>query len=95
MQLSITSIKKVLSTFLHRYNLVLFVVIVVGGLSGAIFLLNSVLITSDNTNGYTSQINKISFDADTIEKLKKLKTSGEATNKLNLSNGQRINPFVE
>ena len=95
MQISIASIKQVFAKFLRRYHVILFVVVVVGGLSGAIFLLNNVLILSDQSNDYTSQINKTTFDADTIKKLKMLKTSGEQTSKLDLSGGRRINPFIE
>lgn len=95
MQISLVSIKKGITKLLQRYHVILFVVVVMGGLSAAIFLLNKVLIASDDAGGYASQLNKESFDTDTIEKLKRLRASDEQTIKLDLQNGKRINPFVE
>lgn len=95
MQISLTSIKKNITKLLHRYHFILFVIVVMGGLSGAIFLLNNVLVVSDDAGGYTSQLNKESFDTETIEKLKELRASDEQTAKLDFQNGKRIDPFVE
>lgn len=95
MQISLTSIKKNIVKLLHRYHLILSIIIIMGGLSGAIFLLNRVLILSDDAGDYTSQLNKDSFDTNTIEKLKELRASDEQTVKLDFQNGKRIDPFVE
>lgn len=80
--------------FVRRFNLVIFIVIVVIILSIAVLLLYGVVEKAsgtdiDNTPGDTSY-----FDQETIDRLDKLKTSDQPSTPLDLSKG-RINPFSE
>ncbi len=95
LNLSLTSMKKMIITFLHRFHIVLFVVFVLGGLAIAIFILNNIIIRSGTSDGYTSQTNNASFDQATIKRIEDLKTRDQAGgDQLDLSKG-RTNPFVE
>lgn len=91
--ISFTSIKKFIVNTLHRYHLVLFVVIVLGGLAVIVFYLNNILVISSQSDGYTSASNNSSFDQTTIERIKQLRTTNETDSQLDL--GGRSNPFVE
>ncbi|MEP6710290.1 MAG: hypothetical protein ABJA64_01050, partial [Candidatus Saccharibacteria bacterium] len=82
-----------ISNFIGRYHIVIFVVFSLGGLAIALSYLNQVINTSLDANGYTSTANSVSFDDATIGKLRALKTTGETTEKLQMSG--RTNPFVE
>ncbi len=86
-------IKKAIAKFLRRFHVVIFVIVVLGGLAIIIFLLNSVIVTSTQANGYTPDINNSSFDKATIKKIENLQTTGQS-NQLTLPPG-RTNPFVE
>lgn len=77
-----------------RYHLTLFIVVLVGGLSTAVLMLNEILMQSSDTNGYTSSLNNSGFDQATIDRLKQLKSSSEASTDLTLPAG-RVNPFAE
>ena len=77
-----------------RYHLTLFVVVLVGGLSTAVLMLNEILKQSSNPNGYTSSLNISSFDQTTIDRVQQLKSSNEASTGFTLPAG-RINPFAE
>jgi hypothetical protein len=90
---SFTPIKRFIVTTLHRYHIILFAVIILGGLAVIVFYLNNVLILSGQSDGYTSQSNNSSFDQTTIERIKQLRTTSETDNQLDLSG--RSNPFVE
>jgi ABC-type bacteriocin/lantibiotic exporter with double-glycine peptidase domain len=93
--LSLTSVKKGIIAFLHRFHIILFVVVVLGGLAIAILMLNNVIVKSATSDGYTSQTNNASFDQPTIKRIEDLKTRDQAgSDQLDLSKG-RTNPFVE
>lgn len=93
--LSLTSVKKAIITFLHRFHIILFVIVVLGGLAVAILMLNNVVVRSATSDGYTSQTNNASFDQATIKRIEDLKTRDQAgSDQLDLSKG-RSNPFVE
>ena len=87
--LSITQLKEFISRFLHRFHVILFVVLVVGGLSLVTAFLNQAITkpSSDVTDS-TEQ----PFDKETMEKINNLHTTNEQTS-LNPPNG-RINPFL-
>jgi len=99
----INPIKSIGSLF-KRYNLVLFIVIVVCGLIYAILMLTNILIepatdsaqTSATTISGTDSINNSAtvFDQKTIDNLNKLKTSAKNTGDQALPTG-RVNPFSE
>lgn len=90
---SLRGVKSSMSHFFKRFHFVIFFVTSVGGLAACIFLLNGVIVMSDQPNGYTSSTNDTSFDTVTVERLRKLKQAGQSTDKLDLSG--RINPFAE
>lgn len=91
--ISPASIKKFIVSSLHRYHVVLFVIIVLGGLAIMVFFLNLVLIRSSESDGYTSSSNNASFDQQTIDRIKDLKKADDSSSQLDLSG--RSNPFVE
>ncbi|QQG51040.1 MAG: hypothetical protein HZB75_00830 [Candidatus Saccharibacteria bacterium] len=93
MNISLDSIKKMFATFLHRFHVIIFVVIVLGGVAAAIFVLNNIVVLSSDTSEYT-QTTGATFDQETIERVKNLKTSDQSGDDLDLSKG-RVNPFVE
>lgn len=93
LNLSLQSIKKTAVALLHRFHVVLFVIIILGGLAVVILLLNSVVVRSGQSDGYTPDNSSTTFDQATIKKIQELKTSGQSTSQL--PTGVRTNPFVE
>jgi hypothetical protein len=90
--ISLNELPKQLSRLLHRYHVVTFTLIVLGGMAVAIFLLNNILQTSSQPaqgSGISS-----SFDTDTINRVNELKSSTDAPQNMSFPTG-RINPFVE
>ncbi|MFI5212422.1 MAG: hypothetical protein ACHQTE_00485, partial [Candidatus Saccharimonadales bacterium] len=61
MDISLITIKKIIIRFLQRYHIIIFVVIVLGGLVGAILLLNNTINQSGESNGYISTTNNTQF----------------------------------
>lgn len=94
MNLSLDPIKKAIFTFFRRFHIMIFVLIVLGGASVVVFLLNGIIVRSGDTSGYTSTVNDTSFDQATIKRIEELKTRGQNNGELDLSDG-RTNPFVE
>jgi hypothetical protein len=80
-----------LSHLLHRFHVVLFALIAVGGLSAATFLLNQTLSSSSVTNNTKTSP---AFDTATMERVKKLNKTTNETKPLELPAG-RINPFIK
>ena len=78
----------------QRYNLTIFIVVLTGGLATAVLLLNATLQEASDTTNYTSTLDSATFDQATIDRVKQLHTSSEATGELLLPEG-RINPFSE
>lgn len=87
------AIKKQFNKFLHRFHVVLFVIIVVGGSAVVVFMLNRVVVRSGESDGYTPNTNNATFDQATIKRIEELKTRDQ--NAPNTLPGGRINPFVE
>ena len=79
--------------FLRRFHIVLFVIVVLGGLAIVILLLNNAIVASTQSNGYTPNTNNGNFDQATIKKIQDLQTTGQS-DQLTLPPG-RTNPFVE
>ncbi len=79
---------------LHRFHMLIFFVTLVGGLSAAILMLNSVVLRSGKSADSSLNNAKSSFDQATINRIKKLKTSSEPGTPLDFSQG-RISPFSE
>jgi hypothetical protein len=90
MQLSTSQLKNSLFHFLHRYHVLIFVLVVVGGLSVATFLINQAINTPTDTS---TQSSNETFDKDTIQKVEKLRKPNEEPAPLELPAG-RINPFI-
>lgn len=94
MEISLASIKKGFTHFIGRFHVVIFVIVVLGGLTVIIFLLNNVILTSSDSTGYTPTGVSADFDQTTIDRIEQLKTRTETSGQLDLSKG-RTNPFVE
>lgn len=89
--LSLSTAKTATITFLHRFHLVLFVVIVIGSLAYAILSVSRVL--EESSKNDLSQAPSSQFDTKTIDRVNQLHTSSETSN-FTLPSG-RTNPFVE
>ena len=94
MEISLASLKKIFGRFLGRFHIVIFAVVILGGLSVVILLLHSIITTSNDPSGYTPNGISSSFDNATINRIEQLKTRTEGSGDLNLPPG-RTNPFVE
>ncbi len=79
---------QVASHFLYRYHIVLFVLIVIGSLAIATFLLNSAMSPAPISSPETSKTS--SFDTKTMDKIDALRTTSTP---LVLPTGKRTNPF--
>ncbi len=76
-----------------RYNLTIFIVVLVTGLSTAVIMLNDTLQKASDTSGYTSTLDSTTFDQATIDRVKQLHTSSETVDTSLPTT--RINPFNE
>lgn len=92
--LSLDTIKTGLFSFLHRFHVVIFVILVLGGVAASVFTLNLIIIRSGDTSDAPSGTSGATFDQDTIKRIDELKTRNQSTDALDLSKG-RTNPFVE
>ena len=89
MKFDLSEVTRVISRFLHRFHVTLFVVLVVGGLSVATLLLNKAITAqASNPNGPTEE----AFDENTMTRIKNLRTTDEQTN-LVLPDTGRTDPF--
>ena len=81
--------------FLFKYNLVIFIVIIVVGLSVAVLDLSYILqLPYNTTDSITESSSTINFDQTTISNIEKLKSSNENNSVPALPSG-RNNPFSE
>lgn len=95
MDISFNFIKNSLGTFMRRFHVTIFVILVIGGLVVVVLLLNNVIIRSSEQGNYIPPSSApSSFDQQTIDKIEQLKSRTDASTPLDLSKG-RINPFVE
>lgn len=92
LNLSPAIITSALATFLRRYHIVIFTVIVIGSLAVAVYLVNNVIAASSIPS--EQDTNSSGFDQKTIDALGQLSTSDDPS-PLELPTNQRINPFVE
>jgi hypothetical protein len=88
------AIKQAVYQFIHRFHVVIFVVVALGGLAASVFILNTIIVTSGDTRQFLSQNARSDFDQDTIKKIKELKTRDQNGDTFTLPPG-RTNPFVE
>ncbi len=84
---------RLFTSFLRRFHLLLFFIVVVGCLSIAVILINTTLAES-TPEGYTSPIGTGAIDEQTLTRLQSLHTSSEPSGTPPLPDG-RINPFAE
>lgn len=85
---------KPISHLFKQYHLTIFIVFVAAGLGYAVFTFTNLLGESSIDPSYTSPIGAGSIDQATLERIKILHTSDEATPPLDAPSG-RINPFSE
>lgn len=90
--ISLTTIGSKLGVFFHRYGVFVFFLVIASGLITALILLNVVISKTDDPEGYVSDVNNITFDKQTIEKVEALRRSDQETKKID-SSGARLLPF--
>lgn len=90
--ISLNDLPKQLSRFFHRYHVVTFSLIVLGGMAVAVFLLNNILQASAQPDEGTTT--SAAFDKATIDRIDKLKTRSDSPEPMSFPTG-RVNPFVE
>ena len=78
----------------QRYNLTIFIVVLVSGLAVSVLMLNNTLQQASNPGNYTPATDSTTFDQATIDRITQLHTSSEPSPELQLPEG-RINPFSE
>lgn len=95
MDITTANIKQSIVHVLHRFHVMVFVVVVLGGMIAATLVLNSIVSKTTQPEDYLPSGTNANFDQTTIDRVKELKTRNESTgNGLNLPKG-RTNPFVE
>ena len=82
-------ISRGISRFMHRYHIIIFVLLVVGGLSAATFVLYQTVVSSQSAE---TTLPTTTLDTKTIEKIKDLRSTDDASTPLVLPPG-RTNPF--
>lgn len=93
--ISLQSITSGISKTLHRYHVVLFTVLVIGGVAAMIFMINQTIIRSTDTTDQQQNDTSMNFDQATIEQLEELDSDASNPGPLALPEGKRISPFVE
>ena len=89
-----THIFKSIADIFNRLNLVLFIIVVAGGLIFAIITLSNVLEHPPSDSSQTSGVNAQFIDQATLNRLNKLNNSSDSSGNQVLPSG-RINPFSE
>lgn len=94
MEISLSGLKKTILDFIVRFHVVIFTVIILGGLATVVLLLNAIVESSSDSSDYVPTGNSANFDQATIDRVNQLKSRDESSEELDLPEG-RINPFVE
>lgn len=95
MDINTASLKTNLLSFFKRYHVLIFILVVLGGLVVAVLLLNNVIAKSGASTDYVPAATNTTFDQATIDKIKALRSGTESGgDDLHLGDG-RTNPFVE
>lgn len=92
--LSISTTTKLINSFLNRFHAIIFAVVVLGGLSFAVLILNNIVTISTTEGSQVDGSSGETFDQETIDRLNKLETSENSENDLIFPEG-RINPFID
>ena len=90
----ISTLFKPLAKIFRKFHMTIFIVCITAGLGFAVLTFNTFLTESSQDTTYTSPIGAGSIDQTTLERIKSLHTSSEATPEL-VAPGGRINPFSE
>lgn len=93
MNLSLSTIGSGIIKFLHRFHLILYVVVVLGALTIAVFLLYQNVVNSDQAEGYTPDASNDTFDTATMQKLEELQPANSQAPLINVDDSQRTDPF--
>lgn len=93
---SIMNMMRIIKDIFNRVSLLLFIIIVTGGLIVSVITLNDILTSQQANDNVVSKNNnnKVVADQTTINGLNKLKKSSDNTTAKTLPSG-RINPFAE
>lgn len=75
MEINASQIGPAISRFLHRFHLMVFVVIILGALGAGIFTMYQIILATNDAQGYTAQTSNTTFDSDTSAKIKALNPS--------------------
>lgn len=92
--IKLTSFFKPIVVAFKKYSLTIFIVVLVGGLTTAVVLLNNALQKSYETSGYTTSTDVTTFDQATIDRVNQLHASSGPATGYTAPSG-RINPFSE
>jgi|GEM_PF-126723 len=105
MDINLATFTQSLPRFLHRFHIIIFVVVVLGALSVGIFIVYRNILAVDDPHGYTSQSSNTSFDTATSQRVDELHASDyrltpasdgpDAPSPRPLQLNGRLNPFVE
>ena len=85
---------KSLGHLISRFQVTIFIVLVVAGLGAAVLVLNDILTDTSLKDGYVSPIDPGTIDKATLDRLEQLHTSDDTVPPIDLPQG-RINPFSE
>lgn len=83
------------SSFLRRFHILVFTIVVLGGLIYCMFVINDIIAQSASETGYTPASTDTSFDQQTIDKLSQLHPSSAVNPGSDLNLSGRVNPFVD
>lgn len=92
--IKLTSFFRPIVVVFKKYSLTIFIVVLVGGLTTAVIILNNALQKSYETSGYTTSTDVTTFDQATINRVNQLHTSSGPATGYTAPAG-RINPFSE
>lgn len=92
--ISIGSLFSSIGRLIGRFQITLFTVLVVAGLSAAVLLLSGILDSTSDAGDYVSPVGAGSIDQATLDRIKELHTSDQGAPALQLPDG-RVNPFGE
>lgn len=95
MDISSSSLKTSISSFISRFHGLIFTIIILGGLIVCMLLINDIIHKSTDSTGYTPTGTDTTFDQATIDRISRLHTSTDTSNGSGLDLSGRINPFVD
>ena len=90
---SFTKLSATISRLFHRFGFIAIFLVVSAGIGISVFLLTDVLAKTDDPGDYTPETNTYNFDTVTIDKIKNLKDSDQATDRVDTSGVKRLLPL--